>query len=57
MKLLARHDRKPRRVDSRFKPGGRRHRWTFDEAITALDRRLRALGARTSGPAGEEEAD
>ena len=55
MKLLARHDRKPRRVDSRFKPGGRRHRWTFDEAITALDRRLRALGARTSGPAGEEE--
>jgi hypothetical protein len=50
MKLLARWDRKPRRVDSRFTPGGRRQRWTFDEAIVLLDKRLRALGARRPPP-------
>ena len=44
MKLLARWDRQPRRVDSRFKEGGRRQRWTFDQAIALLDRKLRALG-------------
>jgi hypothetical protein len=44
MKLLARWDRKPRRCDSRFKPGGRRQRWTFDMAIRLLDKKLRALG-------------
>jgi hypothetical protein len=53
MKLLARWDRKPRRVESRFKEGGRRQRWTFDEAIALLDRKLRALGARTSAPPPE----
>ena len=50
MKLLARWDRQPRNVDSRFKPGGRRQRWTFDEAIALLDRKMRALGLRTSAP-------
>ena len=50
MKLLARWDRKPRRVDSRFTPGGRRQRWTFDQAITLLDKKLRAMGARTDAP-------
>jgi hypothetical protein len=50
MKLLARWDRQPRRVDSRFKPGGRRQRWTFDQAIALLDKKLRALGVRTSAP-------
>lgn len=49
MRLLARRDRKRRRVDSRFTPGGRRQRWTFEEAIELLDKRMRALGLR-SGP-------
>ena len=51
MQLLARRDRKPRRVDSRFTPGGRRQRWTFEEAIELLDKKMRALGLR-SGPEG-----
>jgi hypothetical protein len=51
MKLLARHDRQPRRPDSRFTPGGRRQRWTFDEAMTLLDKKLRALGVRRTGAA------
>lgn len=50
MKLLARWDRKPRRVERGFKPGGRRQRWTFEEAIALLDRKMRALGLRTSPP-------
>ena len=44
MKLLARWDRKPRHPDSRFKEGGRRQRWTFEEAIALLDKKLRGLG-------------
>ncbi len=44
MKLLARWDRKRRRPDSRFKPGGRRQPMTFDDAMVLLDKRLRALG-------------
>jgi hypothetical protein len=50
MKLLARRDRKPRRADTRFTPGGRRQRWTFEEAIVLLDKKLRALGLRTPRP-------
>ena len=50
MKLLARWDRQPRRPDSCFKPDGRRQRWTFDQAITLLDKKLRAMGARTDAP-------
>jgi hypothetical protein len=44
MKLLARCDRKPRRAERGFKPGGRRQRWTFEEAIKLLGKKLRALG-------------
>jgi len=44
MKLLARRDRKPHRPDSRFKEGGRRQRWTFEEAILLLKKRLQAMG-------------
>jgi len=59
MKLLARWDRKPRGPDSRFTPGGRRQQWTFDMAIALLDKKLRAMGARTLEPPPEEgeEAD
>ena len=54
MKLLARWDRQPRRVDSRFAPGGRRQRWTFEESIALLDKRMRALGLRSTPTQGEE---
>lgn len=57
MKLLARWDRKPRRPDSRFKEGGRRQRWTFDEAIVLLDRKLRALGLRRTGPVADVDGE
>jgi hypothetical protein len=61
MTLLARHDRKPRRPERRFAPGGRRQAWTFDMAIVALEKRLRALGLWEEEPkpairgAGEAE--
>jgi len=57
MKLLDRFDRKPRRPDSRFTPGGRRQRWTFEDAIRLLDRKLDALGVRRPPmpPEGEGE--
>ncbi|MEA2998978.1 MAG: hypothetical protein QOK17_811 [Sphingomonadales bacterium] len=41
MKLLARLERKPRRPDTH---GPRRGRWTFEQAIAALEKRLNALG-------------
>lgn len=50
MKLLARHDRKARGPETRFKPGGRRRRATFDDAIDALDRRLDALAVPLISP-------
>jgi len=53
MKLLARWDRKPRRPDSRFKPGGRRQRTTFEEAIMLLARRMEALGIPIPPPPTE----
>lgn len=49
MKILARHDRKPRRVERGFRSGGQRQRMSFDEAIVLLDRKLRAMGVRRSG--------
>jgi len=52
MKLLARWDRKPRNAERVFKPGSRRHRPTFDEAIRALDRWMRGIGARSGPPLG-----
>jgi hypothetical protein len=36
-------------------PGGQRQRWTFEDSIAALDKKLRALGLRSGiedqGPA------
>jgi hypothetical protein len=55
MKLLARWDRKPRRPEGRFAPDGRRQQWTFEQAIAALDKRLRALGLRKTPPMGGDE--
>jgi hypothetical protein len=46
MKLLARWDRGRGRLGPREVRHGRQRRWTFEEAIVALDKRLRALGAR-----------
>ncbi|HKR24659.1 MAG TPA: hypothetical protein VJS15_05335 [Allosphingosinicella sp.] len=46
MLLLARYDRQGGRSGLREVRYGRMKRWSFDEAIAALDRHLRALGAR-----------
>lgn len=54
MKLFARWGRQPRRPDRHFRPDGRRQRWTFDQAITLLDKKLRAMGARTDAPPPDE---
>jgi hypothetical protein len=55
MKLLARHDRRPRRRESVFRPGGRRQRCTFDEAIGELDRILRSMGLSDGMPRRKDE--
>lgn len=55
MKLLDRFDRKPRRPESRFTPGGGRRQWTFEDAIALLDKRMRALGVPRFAPPQEEE--
>jgi hypothetical protein len=54
MKLLARWDRQPRRPDSRFKPGGRRQRHSFDDAIAMIEKRLRGA-FRSCSSAWEED--
>ncbi|MFC7497877.1 hypothetical protein ACFQRC_01425 [Enterovirga sp. GCM10030262] len=46
MKLLGRWDRRHGPPGAREVRAGCQRRWTFDEAIVALDKRLRALGAR-----------
>lgn len=46
MKLLGRWDRRHGGVGAREVRPGRQRRWSFDEAIEALDKKLRALGAR-----------
>lgn len=46
LRLLALRDRKPRRPDSRFTPGGRRQRWTFDQAIALLKKKMETMGLR-----------
>lgn len=46
MRLLARLDRKPRRVESGFRPGGRRQAWSFEDSIVLLDKALDAFGVR-----------
>jgi hypothetical protein len=54
MRLLARYDRKDGSIGLRRVSRGRERRWTFDEAIALLDKKLRALGAR-HGVAPQEE--
>lgn len=54
MKLLARLDRKPRRPEANFTPGGRRQAWTFEESIRALDKALDALARKTGKPRPHE---
>lgn len=56
MKLLARYDRRDGRVARREVGRGHQRRWTFEEAIAALDKRLRALGLR-HGIADDGEPD
>lgn len=46
MKLLARHDRKDGRIARREVGHGSQERWPIEEAIEALDKKLRALGVR-----------
>jgi len=53
LKLLARYDRKDGRIGPREIGRGRQRRWTFDEAIEALDKKLRALGLRRGLPPGD----
>lgn len=55
MRLLARHDRKPRRPERGFREGGRRQKWTFDMAFHELQRRMRALGLKKGPPPGKKE--
>lgn len=46
MKLLARWDRRGGRIGAREARPAPERRWTFEEAIAALDKRLRSLGIR-----------
>jgi hypothetical protein len=46
LRLLARYDRKDGRIGPRVVSPGRERRWSFDDAIALLDRKLRALGVR-----------
>lgn len=58
MKLLARFDRKDGRLGRREISHGSRQRWPIEEAIEALDHKLRALGVRRGilpPPEGQEE--
>jgi hypothetical protein len=55
IRLLARYERKSGRIGLRGPGHGREGRMSFDEAIALLDRKLRALGAR-SGVVPPEDA-
>jgi hypothetical protein len=44
MRILARYRRRDGSLGPRFVSHGRRRRWTFDEAIELVAKRLRALG-------------
>lgn len=46
LRLLARYERRDGRIGLRERGPGREARWSFDDAIALLDRKLRALGAR-----------
>ncbi len=55
MRLLARWDRKQRRNEQSFKPGGRRQAWTFERSIEELDKWLAAMGVPIIGEGEEGE--
>lgn len=57
MRLLKQHNRAERRPEGRFKLGGRRQRWTFDEAMTLLEKRLRAFGVKIDPEPEEKGAE
>jgi len=46
IRLLSRYERKDGRIGIRERGPGREARWSFDDAIALLDRKLRALGVR-----------
>ena len=50
MLLLARMDRRDGRIGTRSVRHGQQKRWTFEEAMVALDKKLRALGLRHGIP-------
>ncbi|HET9638192.1 MAG TPA: hypothetical protein VFP12_03210 [Allosphingosinicella sp.] len=50
MKLLARYDRRGGRVGTVERVPMAHQAWTWDDAIAALDKRLRALGLRSDDP-------
>ncbi|HVQ08328.1 MAG TPA: hypothetical protein VMS43_07825 [Allosphingosinicella sp.] len=56
MKLLARWDRRDGRLGHREVRHGHLKRWTFEEAIVALDRKLRALGVRHGVAPGDSHS-
>jgi hypothetical protein len=53
LRLLARYERRDGRIGLRSVGPGREARWSFDDAITLLDKKLQALGARRSLPSPE----
>jgi hypothetical protein len=53
LKLLTRWERRDGRIGPAEYARSKRARWTFEDAIEALDKKLRALGAR-SGQTGAE---
>lgn len=55
MQLLARYERRNGRIGQRAIAHGRQKAWTFEEAITALDKKLTALGAPRSLPPPEAQ--
>lgn len=57
LRLLDSLDRKARRAERNFRPGGRRKEWTFEQAILALDRKLTALGVREGVAVAGEKVD
>ena len=53
MQLLARYDRRDGRIGIRERGAGALKRWTFEESMTLLDKKLRALGSRRLPPPAE----
>lgn len=53
MQLLARYDRGAGRIGVRECSPGHLKRWTFEESMALLDKKLRALGARRLPPPSE----